>query len=86
MVSEGKNLIYFCRRVAANACRAVSAEGKVLVLMGIGEMSGILTWMPRILASNGGGSIYGQSPAFYPASDGGEIGRASCRERVCLAV
>ena len=41
-LSEGKNLIYFCRKVAANACRAVSAEGKLLVLMGIGEKSGIL--------------------------------------------
>ena len=40
-MSEGKNLISFCRKVAGNAWGAVSAEVKLLVLLGIGEKSGI---------------------------------------------
>ena len=33
---------FVCRKVAGNACGAVSAEVKLLVLMEIGEKSGIL--------------------------------------------
>ena len=38
----GEKSHLFCRKVAGNACGAVSAEVKLLVLMGIGEKSGIL--------------------------------------------
>ena len=49
----GEKSHLFSQKVAANACGTVSAEVKLLVLMGIGEKSGILVdgtdfWMARI--------------------------------------
>ena len=37
---RGKNLINFYRKIAGNACGAVSAEVKVLVLMESGKSQG----------------------------------------------
>ena len=42
MVFGGEKSHLFSQKVAANACGTVSAEVKLLVLMGIGEKSGIL--------------------------------------------